>query len=218
MSWIEALVLGLLQGLTEYLPVSSSGHLAIGSALFGIEGEENLTFTIEKAALSVSAGYSVTPLGYGQQLVRGQEVHIGIDKKYRSASDIIKNANVTIASNGTAVTGWWEWTDENYVGKILNASSRSDNADYGDGYQVIATFHPTSLDEKNFETLEQQFLVEIARATPDYKNCGAYIKEGADHNPNHIIQKTVAFYKHYHSISTIFYSERIDCSYCSGNI
>lgn len=46
MSWIEALVLGLIQGLTEYLPVSSSGHLAIGSALFGIEGEENLTFTI----------------------------------------------------------------------------------------------------------------------------------------------------------------------------
>ena len=46
MSWIEALVLGILQGLTEYLPVSSSGHLAIGSTLFGIEGEENLTFTI----------------------------------------------------------------------------------------------------------------------------------------------------------------------------
>lgn len=32
--------------MTEYLPVSSSGHLAIGSALFGIEGEDNLTFTI----------------------------------------------------------------------------------------------------------------------------------------------------------------------------
>lgn len=46
MEWFEALILGLLQGLTEYLPVSSSGHLAIGSALFGIEGEENLTFTI----------------------------------------------------------------------------------------------------------------------------------------------------------------------------
>ncbi len=46
MSWFEALVLGLIQGLTEYLPVSSSGHLAIGSALFGIEGEENLAFTI----------------------------------------------------------------------------------------------------------------------------------------------------------------------------
>lgn len=46
MDWIQAFLLGLVQGLTEYLPVSSSGHLAIGSALFGIEGEENLAFTV----------------------------------------------------------------------------------------------------------------------------------------------------------------------------
>ena len=46
MSWLEALILGIIQGLTEYLPVSSSGHLTIGSTLFGIEGEENLAFTI----------------------------------------------------------------------------------------------------------------------------------------------------------------------------
>lgn len=46
MSWLEALILGIVQGLTEYLPVSSSGHLAIGSFLFGIEGADNLTFTI----------------------------------------------------------------------------------------------------------------------------------------------------------------------------
>jgi undecaprenyl-diphosphatase len=46
MSWFEALILGLVQGLTEYLPVSSSGHLAIGSHLFGLEGAENLAFTV----------------------------------------------------------------------------------------------------------------------------------------------------------------------------
>lgn len=46
MSTIEAILMGLLQGLTEYLPVSSSGHLAIAAALFGVEGEENLFFTI----------------------------------------------------------------------------------------------------------------------------------------------------------------------------
>ncbi len=46
MDCIEALILGLVQGLTEYLPVSSSGHLAIGAAIFGIDGEENLAFTI----------------------------------------------------------------------------------------------------------------------------------------------------------------------------
>lgn len=46
MDWLQALVLGLLQGLTEYLPVSSSGHLTIGSYLFGLNGEDNLAFTV----------------------------------------------------------------------------------------------------------------------------------------------------------------------------
>ncbi len=46
MEWFEALVLGLIQGLTEFLPVSSSAHLEIGKALFGIKGEENLYFSI----------------------------------------------------------------------------------------------------------------------------------------------------------------------------
>ena len=47
MSWLQALILGIIQGLTEYLPVSSSGHLAIGQALFGLEnGESNLAFTV----------------------------------------------------------------------------------------------------------------------------------------------------------------------------
>lgn len=46
MEWFEALILGIIQGLTEFLPVSSSGHLEIGKALFGIEGEENMYFTI----------------------------------------------------------------------------------------------------------------------------------------------------------------------------
>ena len=47
MDWLQALVLGVIQGLTEYLPVSSSGHLAIGSALFGMQDPEaNLAFTV----------------------------------------------------------------------------------------------------------------------------------------------------------------------------
>lgn len=44
--WIEPVILGLIQGLTEFLPVSSSGHLAIAGALFGMDGEENLAFAI----------------------------------------------------------------------------------------------------------------------------------------------------------------------------
>lgn len=46
MNWIEAIILGLIQGLTEFLPVSSSGHLEIGKAILGVEVQENMTFTV----------------------------------------------------------------------------------------------------------------------------------------------------------------------------
>lgn len=46
MNILEAIILGLIQGLTEFLPVSSSGHLEIGHALFGIDGESNLMFDL----------------------------------------------------------------------------------------------------------------------------------------------------------------------------
>lgn len=46
MSVIEAVILGILQGLTEFLPVSSSGHIELGKALFNIQQTDNLTFTI----------------------------------------------------------------------------------------------------------------------------------------------------------------------------
>ena len=46
MDWLDALILGIVQGLTEYLPVSSSGHLQIGHELLGLETEGSLTFDI----------------------------------------------------------------------------------------------------------------------------------------------------------------------------
>ena len=70
METIEALILGLLQGLTEYLPVSSSGHLAIGSHILGIEAEENLMFTV---AVHVATVLSTLVVLGGEifRLVRG---------------------------------------------------------------------------------------------------------------------------------------------------
>jgi undecaprenyl-diphosphatase len=46
MNWLEALILGIVQGLTEFLPVSSSGHLELGKAILGINTENSLIFTV----------------------------------------------------------------------------------------------------------------------------------------------------------------------------
>lgn len=46
MNEFEAFILGLIQGLTEYLPVSSSGHLTIGQEVLGVSGSDNLSFDV----------------------------------------------------------------------------------------------------------------------------------------------------------------------------
>lgn len=53
MEWFEAILLGLIQGLTEFLPVSSSGHLEIGKVLLGVETSDDLLFTTMVHAATV---------------------------------------------------------------------------------------------------------------------------------------------------------------------
>ena len=53
MTVIESIILGAVQGLTEFLPVSSSGHLQIAKALLGVNIEENLAFDTTLHAATV---------------------------------------------------------------------------------------------------------------------------------------------------------------------
>ena len=55
MTWFQALLLGLVQGLTEFLPVSSSGHLAIGREILGVEASGDLVFEVVVHAATVLA-------------------------------------------------------------------------------------------------------------------------------------------------------------------
>ena len=53
MEWFEAVLLGLIQGLTEFLPISSSGHLEIGKVLLGVDTQDDLLFTTMVHAATV---------------------------------------------------------------------------------------------------------------------------------------------------------------------
>lgn len=53
METLQAVLLGIVQGITEFLPVSSSGHLQIAKALLGVELEENLMFDVTLHAATV---------------------------------------------------------------------------------------------------------------------------------------------------------------------
>ena len=53
MTIVESIILGAVQGLTEFLPVSSSGHLQIAKALLGVDIEENLAFDTTLHAATV---------------------------------------------------------------------------------------------------------------------------------------------------------------------
>ncbi len=61
MDIIHAVILGIIEGITEFLPISSTGHLIVGSELMGLpQTEENTAFQIIiqlSAILAVIANY-----------------------------------------------------------------------------------------------------------------------------------------------------------------
>src|SRR5664279_185440 len=70
MTWLEALLLGVVEGLTEFLPVSSTGHLELTNALLGHHDDASKTMSvvIQFGAVLAVVGYYRKILG---ELVRG---------------------------------------------------------------------------------------------------------------------------------------------------
>ena len=61
MTILKALILGLIQGLSEFLPISSSGHLAIAGAIMGMDAEASnlLSFNILLHVATLAAVFAV---------------------------------------------------------------------------------------------------------------------------------------------------------------
>ncbi|MBX2851636.1 MAG: undecaprenyl-diphosphate phosphatase [Phycisphaeraceae bacterium] len=108
MTWWEAIILGLVEGITEYLPVSSTGHLLVVQDLLGIGTEDGNTWKAANAfAICIQAGAIVAVLGLYWQRVRqgvfGMLGPIGIGKGDEAGLRLF--INLVVAFMPAAVIG-----------------------------------------------------------------------------------------------------------------
>jgi len=82
MSIFEALILGLIQGITEFLPVSSSGHLEIAKSLFGLEAESSFYFTVAVHGATVLSTVIVFREEIKKLLSAGLQLRLNADNEY----------------------------------------------------------------------------------------------------------------------------------------
>jgi undecaprenyl-diphosphatase len=107
MDLLEALVLGVIQGITEWLPVSSSGHLVIGQEFLGLPAEENLLFdlAVHLGTLASVCVYFRKELGrIVMALVSRREGMTGEQLALRRLGLLILIATVPVALVGIALT------------------------------------------------------------------------------------------------------------------
>lgn len=117
MSSLEAIILGIVQGLTEFLPVSSSGHIELGKAFFGIEEKEaGLLFTVVlhfATALSTIIVFWKDIIGILKGLVKFE-----LNDSWKFTLMVI------ISMVPAAVVGVFfkDWIDDFYNGNVLLVS------------------------------------------------------------------------------------------------
>ena len=103
MNWLEAVILGVVQGATEFLPVSSSGHLVMGQALLGIQVPGAGLETVLHAAtlLSVVIVYRARIAALIAGVVRGERAQLGY-------AGLLILASVPAAIAGLGFPGFFE--------------------------------------------------------------------------------------------------------------
>ena len=93
MKVLQAIIMGLIQGLTEFLPVSSSGHLALIKAIFGLETDTGILFDV---LLHVATLISITVVFY-------KDVFRLVIEFFYMCADLFKNCVIffkSITNNG----------------------------------------------------------------------------------------------------------------------
>lgn len=109
----QAILLGLVQGLTEFLPVSSSGHIELGKALLGVEPSEDLAFTVAvHGATVLSTILALWPEIWG--LLKG-----GVRFQWNNETQYL--AKIILSMIPVAVVGllWHDAIESLFAGNLL---------------------------------------------------------------------------------------------------
>lgn len=110
--WLKSLIIGIIQGLTEYLPVSSSGHIELGQALIGHQIEDEATFSVLLHLATVLSTVVVC-----RRLI--WEILVGIFRFDNNS--LAFAAKVVISMVPAALVGVFleDWLDQFFQGQIL---------------------------------------------------------------------------------------------------
>ena len=178
MEWWKAILLGIVQGLTEFLPVSSSGHLMIFKELLGVDGEGFLDFTVTVHFATVIATLVVF-WGVIVKLLKGF-----FQFKYNDETDYV--CKILVSLIPVMLVGFLlkDYVDALFEGTLRNVGIGlcitaallcvSDSA--GKRFKV-----PVAKDSRNGISYWQAFVVGIAQAfavIPGVSRSGSTISTG----------------------------------------
>lgn len=146
---LEALILGMIQGLTEFLPISSTGHLYLGRNLFGLQeaglmldtmlhlGTLLAVFVFYKEELLNIIKNPFSKLTY--LLIVGTIPAVVIGLLFKDFFDEISKTGVTIGWE-FLITGFFLW----FADSIKNGYKKMDQISYKDAF-IIGTFQAAAI-------------------------------------------------------------------------
>ena len=114
MSLIESIILGIIQGLTEFLPVSSSGHLELGKVILGVQFEENAV--LYSAVVHAATALSTIVVYYKDILTIIQDL---FKFKWNDSTKFVVMVLVSMIPAGLVYAFLGDYLDELFSGKIM---------------------------------------------------------------------------------------------------